>query len=517
MLLLTTIAQFIHFTFQEGALTMGITYQTYGECPYVKNNTFLGQEPENTPLPTYEDSRDRLPKPVWDGHDDVLACYDYAWKTAFGNLRKPKPGTGHVSNFIDTAFNGCLFMWDTSFITMYGRYASRAFNFQKSLDNMYSHQYPNGFICREIWEDERGESFHMYDPSSTGPNILAWSEWQYYEQTKDVERLRRVFDPILAYHLWMKENRTWRDGTYYSSGWGCGMDNMPRLQPGYNVMFSHGHMVWVDACIQAVISANYLVKMASVLGREDDVKELEQEAAYLTGFINEKLWDDNEAFYFDMWKDGSLNHVKTIGSYWALLADIVPEKRLEAFLAHLKNPAEFWRPHLIPSISADTKGYVPGGDYWRGSIWSPTNYMLLKGLAHVGEEKLAYDIAVNHLKNVVQVYNETGTLWENYAPEEITRGSHSRPNFVGWTGLSPIAILFEYVLGIRTDDESGKIVWHVNRTERHGIFDYPFGGGSVDLLCEARTEDERPQITVRSDKPVCVEVYWEKGSFTIQG
>ena len=194
----------------------------------------------------------------------------------------------------------------------------------------------------------------------------------------------------------------------------------------------------------------------------------------------------------------------------------MPPERLKPFIAHLKNPKEFWRPHLIPSISADTEGYVPGGDYWRGSVWAPTNYMLLKGLAHVGEEKLAYEIAVNHLENAVQVYNETGTLWENYAPEEISRGSHSRPKFVGWTGLTPVAILFEYVFGIRTDEQNYKIIWHINRTERHGIENYPFGDASVDLLCEARAENERPVITVKSDRPVQVEVHWNGEVFMVE-
>lgn len=493
---------------------MGITYQTYGECPYVKNNTFIGREPEIEPIPLYRENCSRLPKPVWDGHEDVAACYDYAWETAFENLHKPNPKAGFITNFIDTAFNGCLFMWDTAFIAMYGRYAAKVFNFQKSLDNMYARQFPNGYICREIWEEEKGDSFHMYDPSSTGPNILAWSEWQYYEQTGDLERLRRVFDPILAYHLWIKENRTWPDGTYYSSGWGCGMDNMPRLQPGYNVMFSHGHMVWVDACIQALISDKYLIKMAEVLHRQEDVQILREEMTVLTGIINNELWDEKDAFYFDKWKDGTLNHVKTIGSYWALLADIVPPDRLNPFIAHLRNPAEFNRPHRVPSISADTKGYVPGGDYWRGSVWAPTNYMLLKGLAHIGEEELAHEIALNHLENVVKVYNETGTLWENYAPETAEHGSHSRPKFVGWTGLTPIAILFEYVFGIRTDETNRKIVWRVSLTERHGIINYPFDGADVDLICEAHTADERPKITVKSSCPVTVEVHWKDEVFT---
>jgi hypothetical protein len=81
-----------------------------------------------------------------------------------------------VSNFIDTAFNNCLFMWDSAFILLFaryrthththtartarteyafvlmnavaspaGRYGSRAFDFQRTLDNFYAKQHPDGY------------------------------------------------------------------------------------------------------------------------------------------------------------------------------------------------------------------------------------------------------------------------------------------------------------------------------------------------------------------------------------
>ena len=118
--------------------------------PYVKENVFIGAEPEQRPLPTFEEARDRLPQPVWEGHKSVLDCYWRAWELAFGNLCRPEPGTGFVSNFIDTAFNGCIFMWDSSFILMFGKYGQRIFDFQDTLNNFYSHQHRDGFICREI-------------------------------------------------------------------------------------------------------------------------------------------------------------------------------------------------------------------------------------------------------------------------------------------------------------------------------------------------------------------------------
>lgn len=484
---------------------------TYVDSPYVQRNVFIGMTPEDAPLPTYEENKHRLPQPIWDGHDDAIACYDYAWQIAFSNLRKPNPKAGFVSNFIDTAFNGFLFMWDSSFIVMFGKYASKIFNFQKTLDNMYARQHRDGFICREICESENGEHFNRYDPSGTGPNIMPWSEWESFRQTGDCERLSRIFDPLMAYHLWLKEHHTWRDGTYWTTGWGCGMDNQPRLPQGCHHSFSHGHMVWMDACVQQVVSAKVLISMAEVLGRSDEpaVEELRREVVHLTAVINEKLWCEEDAFYYDMYRDGTLNHVKSVGAYWALLADIIPAERQDRFVAHLDNPAEFKRPHRVPTLSADHPDYEEGGDYWKGSVWAPTNYMVMKGLDKCGYQKLAYEIACNNLENVVSVFCDTGTLWENYAPERITRGSASQDKFVGWSGLFPISIMLEYVFGLRPVSEKNTIVWYVNRTERHGVKQYPFAGADIDLICEAReSAEECPVITVNSPVPVTVEVHW---------
>ena len=124
---------------------------------------------------------------------------------------------------------------------------------------------------------------------------------------------------------------------------------------------------------------------------------------------------------------------------------------------------------------------------------------------------MAYEIARNYLKNVVEVYEKTGTLWENYSPEFAAQGA-AKADFVGWTGLAPINILFEYVFGIQADMQADKIVWRINLTEKHGIENYPFGDRTVSLVCDARmTETEEPRLTVKSDKPVTVEIIWKGG------
>ncbi len=477
---------------------------------YVEKNGFLNKEPEQAPLPIYEQVRENLPKPFWDNHDSVIRCYEKAWQIAFSNLCQPVPESNMVSNYIDSAFNDFLFMWDSSFIVMFGKYASRFFDFQKTLDNFYSKQHQDGFICREIAETQEGEQWSPFDPSATGPNILAWSEWEYFMITGNKGRLSEVFDPLMGFHLWMYRNRTWSDGSYWANGLSSGMDNQPRTMPGYDNILSKGHQIWCDTCIQQLLNGKILLKMANILGRQEEMDWIQEEVENLTKIVNEKLWDEKTAYYYDLWKNGQQNQVKSIGAYWALLADVVDELKIARFVKHLENPDEFCRLHRIPSLSADHEQYQPYGDYWKGGVWAPTNYMVLKGLEKHGYDRLCYEIAWNHVNNVVEVFEKTGTLHENYAPEYQEPGRPAKEDFVGWTGLSAISILLEYVFGIRPDSENKKIIWHINLEEKHGVHQYPFGDTTVDLECEpAKSTGEFPIIRVCSDETITVEVHYK--------
>jgi len=491
-------------------------------------NVFLEMALEDKELPMFEESKELLPNPIWEKHEDYIRCYWETWKLAFGNLRKPIEGTGFVSNFIDTAFNDCLFMWDSAFILMFGKYAERIFRFQNTLDNFYSHQHRDGYICREIIEETGHDKFTRFDPSATGPEVLAWCEWEYYKNFGNKDRLAKVFPPLMAYHRWMAEHHTWPDGTYFSSGWGCGMDNIPRQLPGYSGEFSHGHMIWVDACMQALNDAHVLIEMAKALGREEVLEELCEESELLEKVINEKLWDEESGFYYDRWKDGRFNGVRHVGAFWALIAQCTSPERAERLIAYLQDEKEFKTPHRVPALSKSSEYYSAEGNYWCGGVWAPTTYMVLKGLDKYGKHALAHEIGMEHLYAVVEVFKRYGTVFENYAPEFIhdgkpEKGKPARADFVGWTGLVPISVMFEYVFGIKPDADKRRIRWDVNLLEKHGIEKYPFGvEGELTLICEARNDvNEKPQITFVSNIPVELEVVWgaegREQSMVVQG
>ena len=215
---------------------------------------------------------------------------------------------------------------------------------------------------------------------------------------------------------------------------------MPRVQPQYNMIYSHGHMVWLDACLQQLFMANNLLDMGFHLERWQEIEEFEDEIKSLTKYIRENLWDEKSGFLYDQYADGSLGTTKGNGAYWALYTDVLLKEQLDKLVNHLKDTTTFNRPHRVPSLSADNPKYNPVGRYWQGGVWPGTNYMVITGLDKKGFTPLAKEIAANHYSRVFEVYKNTGTFWEYYAPEAIEPGFMARKDFVGWTGLPPIAV-----------------------------------------------------------------------------
>ena len=137
---------------------------------------------------------------------------------------------------------------------------------------------------------------------------------------------------------------------------------------------------------------------------------------------------------------------------------------------------------MFPTVSADHPVYNPQGNYWRGSVWPLTNYAVIKGLSRCGCTALARRAAEKHLGQMAIVYGETGTIWENYSPEYPAPGNIAKRDFVGFSGLGPIALLIEEILGIEVDAPANTIRWQQYPTPEQGISNLRFGDNVVSLL-----------------------------------
>jgi len=456
------------------------------QADYVSRNPFRRQGYNRTPLPTFEEAKPHLPTPILPNHPEWEKTYWQAWERVWSSLCQPKELSGFVSDYLSaSAKQDYLFMWDSTFITLFGLYGRRAFNFSGILNNFYAKQDKTGFICRHIDEATGDNLYHPFDPDSTGPNLFAWVEWENYRVTGDKERLEQVFYPLLAFYNWQKDHRTWRNGLHWATGVSCGMDNQDRIP---NSQHHHQHWAWVDATLQANINLLCLQRIALVLQEQALNNTLALDRSLLHATINRHLWNEETQFYHDINREGQPNNTKSIAAYWAMLDHaLVSEKKREGLIKHLHAEGVFKHFHRIPSLAADSENYTAGGDLWRGGVWPAMNYMVLRGLRIAGQHGLAHRIACNHVGIVSQAYERTGEFWSHYSPESIAPGTNAWVTKPGLSGLTPIAILLEDVIGIRSDWRQKRVIWNKRLAGNglQGIQNYPLGDeGTADLLID---------------------------------
>jgi len=473
-------------------------------------------------LPKFDETKGKLPSPIYDENPLYVQMYWKTWELAFRNFHEPKPGSGFVSQFIDAAFNDNIFLWDTCFLTMFCNYGHSLVPGICSLDNFYAKQYEDGEICREInrttgrdyveWVNrEQKDLFSRWGRFSvtyTGREIpkppphltldalnhpiFAWAELESVRVTGDRSRLKLVYEPLVRYYRALQKYIRQGNGLYMTD-W-ASMDNSPR-----NTYIAKGGTA-VDTSSQMVLFADQLAEIADLLDRTDEATTLRKEAADLKRLINEKMWDSKRKFYFDLTVDGKQPSAKTIAAFWTHLAGVASPEQADALAAELCNPRSFGRRQRVPTTPADQAGYDSAGGYWRGAVWAPTNTMVIRGLERYGKRDLASEIALEHLRRVAEVFQETGTVWENYAPDVAKAGKPAKGDFVGWTGIVPIMYFLEYGIGLRADAPNNTLTWHLTATKRCGCERFRFNGHTATLVAQPQTDRVGPfEVTVESD------------------
>ncbi len=486
------------------------------------------------PLPTFAETQARLPSPVYDENPLFLKLYWKAWEISFKNFHEPAPKSGFVSQFIDAAFNDNIFLWDTAFMTMFCNVASPLVPGIGSLDNFYAKQHPTGEICREIQRKSGLDFSHWVNSGDTTlftrwgwdfpparqlqvqyvgratpkPNprltldamnhpILAWAELESYYVTGDSVRLRIVWEPLVRYYRAFQKYLLQGNGLYITD-W-ASMDNSPR-----NADLLDGG-TGVDISSEMVLFARHLSMIARILGKNSESKFFAREADDLSRRINKLMWNPGQGFYYDLTIEGMQSPVKTVAGYWTLLAHVASPAQARLLVDHLKNPATFGRVHPVPTCAADEPGYLSDGGYWRGAVWAPTNTMVIRGLENYGYDAMARSIAIKHLEIMARVFEQTGTIWENYAPDSENPGRNTdsslvNRDFVGWSGIGPVLYLLEYGVGLKPDAPANKLTWRIHSPQRVGCERYRFNGHVATLLAQPAGPGS-VAISVNSDGP----------------
>ena len=461
---------------------------------------FPKKEYTNSPLPQFSEIKDSLPQPVWDENPEWVELYWKAWEIAFSNLRQPPVGSPLVANWIDEGLSPQIFQWDTHFMVMFGRYAAHIFPFIESHDNFYARQHSDGMICRILNEADGVDHHWGLGPNyarTINPPLFSWAEMEYFRFTKDTARLRQIVTPIEKYVEWVEKNRRANGSEhllYWSNGQASGMDNTPRdigrFASDGDIHSATDAMGWVDMSSQIKLCYDNLSEIFRILGNKKKMKIYKKKAAELAERINRYMWDEESGLYYDVDTASVRTPWITIAAFWPMLAEISDSVQTTRLVEAIKDKRLFWRQLPLPSLAANQPHYDRCGNYWRGGVWAPTTYMTVKGLENYGYSELASLIARKNMTAMYKVYRATGTIWELYSPDIYMPATNEtgiemvKPNFVGWSGLIPISLFIENIIGIKADATISTLFWDSNSSATHGVRGLRFGNIVTSLVRE---------------------------------
>lgn len=304
-----------------------------------------------------------------------------------------------------------MWLWDSVFHAVGYRhlYADIA---ESLILALFDVQSQDGFIPHMARPD--------YVSAITQPPVIAWGSYLVYQKSGNKEFLKTVFEKNKKFLLWCQNNRRKSDKELYS--WHTnpeknnrcdesGMDNSPRFD-------TESDLYAIDFTCFMANEIRYMKLIAEEIGDKESFEFFSQWFESIKGDINNKLWCNEDGFYYDFdIQNNCFNKVQSVSSFLPLFAGICDENQISALIEHLENPDEFGTAFPIPSISK--KDATFGTDMWRGPVWLNYNYMIACGLAEYGYNDLAAEILNKTIETVNIWYQRTGTIYEFYDSENL--------------------------------------------------------------------------------------------------
>lgn len=306
-----------------------------------------------------------------------------------------------------------MWLWDSMFHAVsYARYDPALA--KDAVEAVLCCQKPDGFLPH-LMKSRTDTS------SITQPPVVAWALKEIYDQTGDLDFVRRTAPKAAAFLRWFLQNRDkngnglpeW-DMNFDSVRCRCdesGMDNSPRFD-------GSEYLDAVDAVAFLIHDARCLASLFGVLQNDAERLYFARLAESTAERMNALLWDETLGAYTDRAFTGKLTGVLTPASFLPMMTGFCPPQRAKRLVSLLSDPAKFGTPLPVPSVARDDPAY--GDDMWRGGVWLNYNYMIAKGLKTCGYRDEAHALIEKTLSAVNLWYEKTGGVFEFYDPENRT-------------------------------------------------------------------------------------------------
>jgi neutral trehalase len=414
---------------------------------------------------------------------DFVDIYDRTWTWIQEFWFQPSKETGFGKEKVfQSPADTVLSQFDAIFASFFLVYSNRIYPAHSQLDALYARQEGSGAI-RWKYSLETGKALlGPENPEGIGMPLFAWAEYNIYHKVANKKRVKDVLPVLQRYFAWVEATFKQENGLYCVPLCATTMDNSPRAKAKYLVDFNTA----------MAINALYMSALGDIMNDKEVSFQFKRAYFSIKTRVNSLMWDMDEGFYYDLDADQKQIKVKTIGSYWPLLAEIPNEDRAEKLIAHLTNQAEFGVEHPFPSLAANEKTYSPLGNGHNGSVFPPFTYMVIKGLEKYSRHELARECSIRHLyyllDSLMPEGSKNATVWEAYKPQSDgpaawpDKPGYPRAQHLASAGLSTIALMIENIVGLEISLPRKTVDWMIPSLEIMGIENLSLKRNMITIL-----------------------------------
>lgn len=266
----------------------------------------------------------------------------------------------------------------------------------------------------------------------TKPPIHGWCFSKLMKMaTLDRNILQKAYHHLeLWTNWWMDYNDVDLDGVPdYPMGCDSGWDNSSVFDLGYYVESP-------DLSAFLVIQMNTLSDIALSLGLNDESVIWKRRSNNLLALLDQHCWVNGcyvaKVSHTHMYDE---NPTSLITIMPLILGNLLPVEKRNLLIARLRSM--FLTKFGLATEWYDGPYYKPD-NYWRGSIWAPSTYLIVDGLINAGEIDLALEIARSFCDMIA--FTAEGD-YENF---NALTGEGLRAS--GYTWTSSVNILFQTLL-----------------------------------------------------------------------
>ena len=229
----------------------------------------------------------------------------------------------------------------------------------------------------------------------------------------------------------------------------------------------HYRQETLDANCYAYADMKAMGALAEMLGEKDTRDRWLAAAEKTRGQVLARLWDPTTGFFYD--RDGASKEtspIKAPTGFYPFWAGIGGKEHLPIF-KHLFNPAEFWTPFPVPTISMDYPKLAElrklGWTYWNWNNWPMTTSHVVDATARAAKEldPSLTPGAAEFLMKYTKVHFIDGDLKRPCVSEHFDpiTGQPNSPT-LDYAHSYYIDLIMRHVVGIEADPLSDEIRIH---------------------------------------------------------